>query len=439
MHKLSSNIFASTSSTFDNHHFIPDISYSCWLPSLCSLPRLSSSGSQTSIHYAYNVGVSDQRLQRLLGQVFTLLRQSNSCCHGRKLWISWQWETLHSEFDGKRNRSREVVSAIIVSSSTPLVASVEYISLSKQETYGNPRFDTKDALFDIAWSESHENQIITGCGDGSVKLFDITLSQFPIASWSEHGREVFSVHWNLLTKETFASSSWDGTIKIWNPNVPQSITTLPTHSCTYSVEYSPHNPFLLSCVTSDSTVRFFDLRTPSSASNHQVMAFPNNVSALSEQGLKPVVTPPAEVLTHDWNKYRDTIVATAGVDKMIRTFDMRNSNGTPVAVLPGHEYAIRRITWSPHLSDVLLSASYDMTCRVWTDGSAMGSGNVPQPDMSGHNPMVLGGGRELGRMGRHTEFATGVDWCLFGSEGWCTSCAWDERVLVWDVRAIMGA
>ena len=41
-------------------------------------------------------------------------------------------------------------------------------------------------------------------------------------------------------------------------------------------------------------------------------------------------------------------------------------------------------------------------------------------------------------MDRHTEFATGVDWCLFGAEGWCASTAWDERVLVWDVRAVMG-
>ena len=51
--------------------------------------------------------------------------------------------------------------------------------------------------------------------------------------------------------------------------------------------------------------------------------------------------------------------------------------------------------------------------------------------------MAFGGGSEIGRMDRHTEFATGVDWCLFGAEGWCTTCAWDERVLVWDVREYM--
>jgi peroxin-7 len=100
-------------------------------------------------------------------------------------------------------------------------------------------------------------------------------------------------------------------------------------------------------------------------------------------------------------------------------------------MLHGHEYAVRKLAWSPHLSDVLLSASYDMTCRVWSDEQVMG---VAPTEVGA----VVGMGKELGRMARHTEFVTGVDWCLFGAEGWCASCGWDERLLVWDVRAIMG-
>lgn len=61
-------------------------------------------------------------------------------------------------------------------------------------------------------------------------------------------------------------------------------------------------------------------------------------------------------------------MATAGVDRLIRTFDIRAPDQGPVAVMQGHEYAVRRVAWSPHLADTLLSASYDMTCRVWNDG-----------------------------------------------------------------------
>ncbi|TVY71511.1 Peroxisomal targeting signal 2 receptor [Lachnellula suecica] len=291
-------------------------------------------------------------------------------------------------------------------------------------------FNTQDSVYDVAWSERHENQLVVASGDGSVKLFDINVNDYPVQSWKEHNREVYAVHWNLVSKDTFASSSWDGTIKIWSPERQNSILTLPTHSCTYSTAFSPHSPSIISSVSSDSHLRIFDLRTPASASNHLVALIPIHGPAPLMGGpansLRPN-TPPSEALTHDWNKYRSTVVATAGVDQIIRTFDTRNPKGGPVAMLRGHEYAVRKLAWSPHLSDVLLSASYDMTCRVWSDGTSMSQPNA--------HPGIAGNGSQLGRMDRHTEFCTGVDWCLFGSEGWCASVAWDERLLVWDVRS----
>ncbi|KZF25080.1 peroxin 7 [Xylona heveae TC161] len=322
-------------------------------------------------------------------------------------------------------------------------------------------YDTQDCLFDTAWSEAHENQIVVASGDGAVKLFDLNLDNFPVQSWHEHKREVFSVHWNLTSKDTFCSSSWDGTVKIWNPTRPASILTLPTNSCTYSASWSPHSPFLLSCVSSDSHLRVFDVRAPtvsgttnhlvSATSIHNAPAVSNTPYACTIDGpgsllppIPPTVPrlangtfPPSECLTHDWNKYRDTIIATGGVDRLIRTFDLRMPSQGPLAVLPGHGYAIRKLAWSPHLPDVLLSASYDMTCRVWTDGIGLGVGG-PGVSMGKTSEVVQGPAREMGRMARHTEFVTGVDWCLFGAEGWCASCGWDERLLVWDVRAIMG-
>lgn len=37
-------------------------------------------------------------------------------------------------------------------------------------------FDTQDGLYDLAWSEVHENQLATASGDGSVKLWDVVLN-----------------------------------------------------------------------------------------------------------------------------------------------------------------------------------------------------------------------------------------------------------------------
>ncbi|CAI7599137.1 unnamed protein product [Penicillium glandicola] len=295
-------------------------------------------------------------------------------------------------------------------------------------------FTTQDSLYDLAWSELHENQVLAASGDGSIKLFDCTANDFPISNWKEHAREVFSVNWNPVAKDRFCSSSWDGTVRIWSPHRPQSLLTLPTHSCTYSASFCPHSPDIISCVTSDSYVRVFDLRTPASASNHLVTQIPIHAGppAPAIPGQPGGPSPPAEALTHDWNKYRPTVLATAGVDRAIRTFDIRAPQQGPLATMLGHEYAVRKVAWSPHLSNVLLSASYDMTCRVWSDRSDTGLGG--DMDMMRAGPVV---GAELGRMGRHTEFVTGVDWCLFGSEGWCASVGWDENLYVWDVRATM--
>jgi peroxin-7 len=145
---------------------------------------------------------------------------------------------------------------------------------------------------------------------------------------------------------------------------------------------------------------------------------------------------PSEILTHDWNKYRDTVLATGGVDRLIRTFDLRNPAGGPASVLPGHEYAVRRLAWSPHASDVLASASYDMTVRVWSDGSAASPQQPPQPPQQQPNT-IIPVGTQLGVMNRHSEFATGVDWCLFGTGGWLASAGWDQRVLVWDAHTLL--
>jgi peroxin-7 len=40
----------------------------------------------------------------------------------------------------------------------------------------NKWFETQDGLYDLAWSEVHENHIVTASGDGSVRLWDIALN-----------------------------------------------------------------------------------------------------------------------------------------------------------------------------------------------------------------------------------------------------------------------
>lgn len=79
-------------------------------------------------------------------------------------------------------------------------------------------------MYDVAWSELNENQVAVACGDGSVKLFDLASgSNGPVQNFQEHTREVYATSWNLVTKDTFVTSSWDGTIKLVrvDPRLPR--------------------------------------------------------------------------------------------------------------------------------------------------------------------------------------------------------------------------
>lgn len=262
-------------------------------------------------------------------------------------------------------------------------------------------FDTQDGLFDVSWSEMHENHCVVASGDGSVKIFDIQVGKFPIMQMKEHTKEVFCVNWNMVDKSQFVSSSWDGLVKVWTPQRAQSLLTLDgvqpnTQSqCIYQAKVSPHNPHIVVSVHSNSHVMVWDTRN----GGQRVLDF------VGHQG--------AEALCVDWNKYSSTVIATGGVDKLINMWDLR-VQGKNINTLVGHDFAVKNLCWSPHDGNELLSCSYDMSCRVWRT--------------------------EVGRFQQnrfkafhgHKEFATGGDYSLWGQPGWVATTGWDEMVYIWD-------
>ncbi|KAG6868736.1 hypothetical protein C0993_011315 [Termitomyces sp. T159_Od127] len=231
-------------------------------------------------------------------------------------------------------------------------------------------YETQDGLYDVAWSEIHENQLVTASGDGSIRLWDVMLNDLPIRAWQEHTREVFSVDWSNIKKDTFASSSWDGTVKLWTPDRPRSLSTLQAHqSCVYQALFSPHQPDTLATCSTDGTIKIFDLRSPA-----YVPSGPgtNNFTTPMSAAVLTIPASSGEVLSIDWNKYRPLTLASGGVDKIVNVWDCRmikpgelnQVGGARETQLFGHEYAVRKVQWCPHRAEVLATASYDMTCRV---------------------------------------------------------------------------
>ncbi|KAJ2370109.1 peroxisomal targeting signal 2 receptor [Coemansia sp. RSA 2611] len=262
-------------------------------------------------------------------------------------------------------------------------------SLAPQKHY-----DTQDGLFDISWSEAHENQLVTASGDGSIKLWDITLNH-PVSKWHEHRREVMSVEWNYIAKATFVSSSWDGSAKVWDPTVPHSLRTFGEHTgCVYSSTWSPRQPDQFATCGEDKLVKLWSVNEPNGKS---LATFSGHMD---------------QVLSLDWNKYAPEQFVTSSVDRTIKLWDIRNPRGQ-VAMFGPFEFSVRRVKFSPFSPHYIATAGYDMSASVWDTRN----GSV----VFVHDA--------------HREFVFGVDWSLF-HPGMMATCSWDEQVHLFNVPIV---
>lgn len=260
------------------------------------------------------------------------------------------------------------------------------------------RYDTVEGLYDVSWSEVHADVLVTAVADGGVMLFNAKIPGRAVSGWREHRRETSCVEWNLVSRdETFLSTSYDGTIKIWQANHPSgSVATLQGHAgYVYQASWSPREATAILSVGADRSICLWDTRSSSSPVQRVVGAHEN------------------EILSVDWNKWDSLQFATGSVDATVRIWDWRLIRASSATTSPssqllrGHHRAIRRVKWSPYSATSLASGGYDMALRVW--------------DLRSLNPMV-------GVWEGHTEFVTGVDFSLHDRSILLATTAWDQTI-----------
>lgn len=126
-------------------------------------------------------------------------------------------------------------------------------------------YDTADGVYDVCWSEAHDSLVIAASGDGSVKLYDLSLppTNNPIRSFKEHIREVQAVDYNTVRKDSFLSASWDDTVKLWTVDRNASVRTFNEHAyCVYSAAWNPRHADIFASASGDCTTRIWDVRQP---------------------------------------------------------------------------------------------------------------------------------------------------------------------------------
>lgn len=303
--------------------------------------------------------------------------------------------------------------------------------------------NTPDAIYDCSWSETNANVIALACANGDILLHDYannTTKPFK----KEHLKESSCVDWNLVDRDQILSTSWDGTIKIWNQNHQTSIDTFyhgrgmeDGSTCTnvYQASWMPSNSNLFISVGSDCSIHLWDKRVGMS------MGIGTRTEAGMETNKKRRIAPSQsihqahtnEILSVDWNKYEHFQFLSASSDCTIKMWDWKFVTGInnsssfpnhhnhatnsslsslssrPLHTLNGHQRAVRRVKCNPWNKSQFISAGYDMTVRCW--------------DISLINPSDR-------IIEDHTEFVIGLDYSLHERNVFA-SCSWDDTIRIY--------
>jgi peroxin-7 len=251
------------------------------------------------------------------------------------------------------------------------------------------RFNTNNGIFEIEWSEVNENQILTGSGDGLLRLWDLN-HKLPILAIQEHIGEIYGVGWNHAVTNLVASGGMDKTVRIYDIAKGVSILTLVEHrEVVHCVTWHPTLSNIVASASTDQTVKLWDIKSG---------------KAIKTLGCQ------SEALSCDFNKYENTI-AVANSDRSISLFDLRATGDIPLAEFTGHQLTCRKVAFSPFFPNILASVGYDMNVILW---------DIKKSAL-------------LNVFKHHREFVIGVDFSLFDKKKMATT-GWDRSLYVfnWD-------
>jgi WD40 repeat protein len=182
----------------------------------------------------------------------------------------------------------------------------------------------------------------SGSYDRTLRLWNVRDNQ-SFGTLSNHlgsisGINAIAVHPN---GSTFATACIDKSIKLWNFRSGQPIRNLEGHDGqVYSVAYSPNGQTLLSA-SADKTIKLWNWRK-----GEQLKTFAGHQDKVVSVAFHP-----------DGKKF-----ASASSDKTIKIWDV--STGKEILNMTGHTDAVNAIAFSPD-GKLLVSGSQDQTVKIW--------------------------------------------------------------------------
>lgn len=233
-------------------------------------------------------------------------------------------------------------------------------SSSSAATKSSASLGHSDAVMGLSWNRQFRHMLASSSADGTVKVWDLDAGGSVLHTFGHHKGKVQSVAWNPAEGTVFASASYDRTIAVLDARAADKdrIARYSLPSDPESLAWYPHMPSIIAAACEDGSFRGFDCRMP-------------------DQPLWNVKAHSQAVTSFSFSGLAKGLVATASLDKTVKLWDIDAADFTGDASMPGATSAYAPV----HLST-----------------KSMGIGQVFTASFFPHNPYLLAAGGSQGML-----------------------------------------
>ena len=221
-----------------------------------------------------------------------------------------------------------------------------------------------DSVLSLAWNRTHRSLLASSSADGTIKLWDIAspTCQSAIRTFELHGgKKVQSIQWNPREPTVLLSGAWEGGIQIFDTRNPDASIgcTLPGPAKTdvESVHWDPHSStgaeFFVA--TGKGQVLYYDSRN-------------------LQKALWTLDAHDGPVAALDVNDFIPGCIITGGIDKQTKVWSVSSSNRstgekkTAITLVASRDFGVGKVfttLWSPDDPTTVAIAGSNARLNVW--------------------------------------------------------------------------